>query len=414
MPPTASLPITESVTPATQEELAEYVRGAYGDSVALYPIGGGTSLDYGLPPRQSGHGVILTGLNRVVDFPARDLTVTVEAGITMQALAETLAAEGLRLPVDVPQVAQATLGGVIATATSGPRRFGHGTIRDFVIGIAAVDGRGELFHGGGRVVKNVAGYDFCKLLTGSLGTLGIIAQATLKLRPLPQRTALVAVRLPSIEAAEPMLAALMTSQTTPVAIELLHGAPWQDDAALGTAAPKAQQPALVVGLEGTAAEVGWMIDQLRQEWNAQVAGESVVIEGEACDALWRRLADFPAREAALTLKGGVVPSGVTRLVAAVLAIDPQASIEAHAGNGIVYVHFDALPPQGLSRTLVGQLQPLAASLQGHLVVLRNASGSEATPQSTWGTLGAQLALMTSVKEQFDPRDILNPGRFVYM
>ena len=104
----------------------------------------------------------------------------------MGFLKQTLASEGLMLPLDVPQQEAATLGGVIATNTNGPRRFGLGTVRDYVIGIEAVNGKGQLFHGGGRVVKNVAGYDFCKLLTGSMGTLGVITQATVKLKPIPE------------------------------------------------------------------------------------------------------------------------------------------------------------------------------------------------------------------------------------
>src|SRR6185369_14097741 len=112
-------------------------------------------------------------------------------GITMQALAELLAKERQRLPIDVPQAEQATIGGVIATNWNGPRRFGEGTVRDYVIGISAVDGRGQPFKGGGRVVKNVAGYDFCKLLTGSLGTLGIITQLSLKVKPRTECTAAI-------------------------------------------------------------------------------------------------------------------------------------------------------------------------------------------------------------------------------
>ena len=120
------------------------------------------------------------------------------------------------------------LGGVIATNASGPRRYGQGTIRDYVIGITAVDGRGVEFHGGGRVVKNVAGYDFCKLLTGSLGTLGVITQVTLKVKPRPRVSSLVACDVASFEEAEKLLAAFGQSRTTPTAIELLSGPAWNE------------------------------------------------------------------------------------------------------------------------------------------------------------------------------------------
>src|SRR5205823_15004930 len=140
--------------------------------------------------------------------------------------------ERQRLPVDVPQAERTTIGGVIATNWNGPRRFGEGALRDFVIGIHAVDGRGLPFKGGGRVVKNVAGYDFCKLLTGSFGTLGVITQVTLRLKPIPDQSALVACSVPDLAAAEKLLAALVKSETSPTAIELLAGPEWQRNSPL--------------------------------------------------------------------------------------------------------------------------------------------------------------------------------------
>ncbi len=223
---THPLPLSETFVPATQAELAECVARGFASSTPMYPLGGGTSLSTGLVSRRNGWGISPSQLTRVVDYPARDMTITVEAGITIAELAKVLAEQGQRLPIDVPRIAEATLGGVIATATSGPRRYGHGTIRDFVIGIHAVDGRGVPFKGGGRVVKNVAGYDFCKLLTGSHGALGVITQATLKLRPLAIATAMVVCDIDTWERAETLLAALVQSQTTPTAIELLAGPDW--------------------------------------------------------------------------------------------------------------------------------------------------------------------------------------------
>src|SRR6266403_2689729 len=147
------LPISDTVAPSDQAELASYVHVAFEGATPLYPIGGGTSLDFGLPSKAQGRGLSLAKLNRTVDYPARDMTVTVEAGVTMKALADLLATERQRLPIDVPQAERATIGGVIATNWNGPRRYGHGTVRDYVIGISAIDGRGLPFKGGGRVVK---------------------------------------------------------------------------------------------------------------------------------------------------------------------------------------------------------------------------------------------------------------------
>lgn len=406
--PTApSLPIVEQVRPTTPAELAEAVRKCYIDNTAVYPLGGETSLDFGLPGQREGVGLSLAGLDRVLDYPARDMTITVEAGVTLQTLAQTLAAERQRLPIDVPHADRATLGGVVATNFNGPRRYGHGTVRDYVIGISAVDGTGMPFQGGGRVVKNVAGYDFCKLLTGSLGALGVITQVTLKVKPLPETTAFVTTRVENVSDAERLLAALVHSQTTPVAIELLSGPEWRNaDIDVGDAY------LLAVGFEGTAVEVDWQVQRLGQEWRELGAPRNTVFGDAAADALWRQLAAFPAvAAAALVLQASIVPSAVTSFLAALRDIDPACSIQAHAGNGAVVARFAEFPQDGLARTLVGRLQPAALAGRGHVAILSNPGGAEMTHQSVWGG-SAPFWLMGEVKQKFDPRGILNPGRFV--
>ena len=142
-------------------------------------------------PGRPGVAIDTRSLGRVIDYPHADMTITVEAGITAAALRAVLAEQNQRLLIDVPQADRATLGGVFATNTSGPRRFGLGRPRDQIIGVSFVTSEGVVVKGGGRVVKNVAGYDFPKLLTGSMGTLGIITQMTLKVRPMPEASAIV-------------------------------------------------------------------------------------------------------------------------------------------------------------------------------------------------------------------------------
>jgi len=410
---TVTLPVKDTVVPAIQDELVAAVRSSVVSDTPLYPIGGGTALDLGLPAKAPGRGLSLANLNRVVDYPARDMTVTVEAGVTMQALAELLAKERQRLPIDVPQAERATIGGVIATNWNGPRRFGEGTIRDYVIGISAVDGRGQPFKGGGRVVKNVAGYDFCKLLTGSLGTLGVITQVTLRLKPIPEQMALVACAVTNAPAAEKLLASLITSQTTPTAIELLGGPAWQADSTLTGLGPLGKSGLyLVVSLEGTGVEVEYMSRQLTTEWRTQ--GVDPLVVGEAA-SLWRRLVEFSAEgESPLVLKASVAPSGTAAIIEAAQRLDPDCSIQAHAGSGIVLLQMSKFPDQGLSRALVGSLQPAAAAHHGHLSILRNPSGAEMTHQCVFGATDAPLWLMSEVKRKFDPRDILNRGRFIYV
>ena len=162
-------------------------------------------------------------ISRLIDYPFADMTITVEAGMTLSALRAILAEQHQRVLVDAPDPERATLGGIYATNTSGPRRFAAGRPRDQIIGVSFVTSEGVVVKGGGRVVKNVAGYDFPKLLTGSMGTLGIITQLTLKVRPIPEASALVWVPFWNPKSLADTLDQLNTSGTRPVALEFLNG-----------------------------------------------------------------------------------------------------------------------------------------------------------------------------------------------
>lgn len=405
------LPITEVIQPESVAELATLV----GDSdTAIYPLGGQTSLDFGLIPRKSGIGVSLQHLNAIVDYPARDMTITVEAGITMQKLAATLAVEQQHLPIDVPHPGRATLGGVIATNFSGARRYGCGTMRDYVIGVQAVDARGTTFNAGGRVVKNVAGYDFCKLLTGSLGTLGIITQVTLKLKPIPASSVLVACTVPDAQTAEQRLGDLVNTATTPVAIELLAGHAWeQADSVLSGVSPDDEYFGwLVVGLEGTAPEVEWMVEQLPREWSANA---SHVFRGADADALWQQLRDFSAADDEsnydFVIKATTVASGTVPIVAVAKRLG--CDIQAHAGDGVTILRFSDPPAAGLTRVLSAELMPLATHYHGNVTMLAAAQPGELTATAVWGRGDQAVELMTGIKAAMDPHNRLNPGRFVY-
>lgn len=403
------LPVRQVVAPQSVDELVALMGDCYRAGTPVYPSGGGTSLDYGLIPRQQGLGISLAGLNRVVDYPARDMTITVEAGITMAELNRLLAAERQQLPIDASESELATLGGVIATNTNGARRYGYGTVRDYVIGISAIDGRGMPFKAGGRVVKNVAGYDFCKLLTGSLGTLAVITQATLKVRPVAEQSAFVRLGVAGQSEAEQVVSALAQSSATPVAIELLAGALWSE--ALGAETTAYQ---ILVGLDGTRIEVDWMLGQLADDFRAMGLAPATITDAKSVRAIWAKLTEFPAdRAAALVVKASVLPSQTVGLVARLQELDPAVAIQAHAGNGIVIARFAHVAAEGAASWLVKKLQPLVRAAGGSLVALSTATPGELTRQAQWGHATPDSGLMLAVKRQFDPKGLLNPGRFVY-
>ena len=395
--------------PTTAAEVVETVRSAIAAKTPLRPVGGGRSLDLGVAARVAALDVPLTGLRRLIDYPARDMTVTVEAGMTIAELTRTLTEQRQRLPIDAPHANVATIGGLIATNFSGPRRYAAGTMRDYVIGISAVDGHATLFKAGGRVVKNVAGYDLCKLLVGSHGSLAIITQVTLKVRPQPESALLVACDLASAEQAEHSLAALVHSRTTPVAIELLAGPAWSASGAVG-AGLAANHWRLVVGLEGTEPEVRWMRGQLRDELAPFATGE---FREHAQSADWQPLIDFPATaESPLVMKISVVPSRVVSLMQTLQHSAPGVSLLAHAGSGIVLARFSELSAT-TTKSIVQQVQPAVAAAQGSSVVWSCPTSEELTPLVAWGPPRADRPWMQQVKQQFDPHGLFNPGRFVF-
>jgi len=402
------LPISATLRPSDARELAGTLADAYGNATAVYPLGGESSIDFGIPATRPGVGVATTGLDQLIDYPARDMTITVESGIRIAHLNEVLRAERQEIPWDVPAAGEATVGGVIATNFNGARRYGCGAIRDHLIGITAVDGRGVMFHGGGRVVKNVAGYDFCKLLCGSLGTLAVITQVTLKVRPLPERRAWAAVYPDSLQQAEELLAALEHDPISPTAIELLGGrealiAPLDPDRKL----------AILVMFEGLDCEVNWSLGRLRE-----IVGHAGIGRLDAPfqtpDDFYQQFIEFPARGGAAIVARGCLPPGqLGGFLPKVWQVDPDCSLQAHAGNGLFMLRMSRIPGEGLSRSFVAFLQAEARAHQGSLVILSNPAGVEVTRQSTLGGGYAPYRLMESVKRQFDPANILNPGRFMF-
>ncbi len=410
MPPTSCLiddfgPVPV-VRPASVEELSDRVRRAAAEKLAVYPLGGRTMLGLGLPPTRPGIGFDMTGLAEVIDYPARDMTITVQAGITVACLQTLLKTENQRLPVDVPRPAQATLGGVLAANVSGLRRHGFGTLRDYVIGISVVNDEGHSTKAGGRVVKNVAGYDLCKLYVGSLGTLGIIQQVTLKLRPLPEERALVLISCVPNQV-RPLLEELHRTRTRPVGIELLN------ESAVGALPDMPRAPrVLAVGFEEKEATVAWQVEQLTRELSGPSSTAMDARLGAASDALWHALAELPLQDsAALSFKANVLPSAAADFFEKAAALPDGLLLQAHAGNGIVFGHAPAgltLEPAASMLTL---LHEWAATAKGNVVVTRCPTAWKAT-LPIWGRPREDAWLMKAVKDKLDPAHLFNPGRFL--
>jgi glycolate oxidase FAD binding subunit len=339
------------------------------------------------------------------------MTITVQAGITMGKLQAILAPENQRLPIDVPRADRATLGGVLATNSSGPRRFGHGTLRDYVLGISAVNDEGQEIKAGGRVVKNVAGYDLCKLFIGSLGTLGVITQVTLKVKPLADEHALVALACAS-EEVEPLLDLLSQTRTRPVCLELLNGptaSKMFPDA--GMPAPDASW-IVVVGFESNVQALEWQMQQLVREVRGRCKLDGRL--GRTATPFWQALADFPCRASVsfshVTFKANMLPGGTVSFCRQTVELAPQAMLQAHAGNGIVLGHLTDVTEQRAAE-LLKALRGLAKPHHGAVVVMDCPPAWKRT-LDVWGPPRSDVALMREVKNKLDPRNLFNPGRFV--
>ncbi|HEX9076231.1 MAG TPA: FAD-binding oxidoreductase, partial [Anaerolineae bacterium] len=207
--------------PDTPDQVAGILKNASDARSSVVPLGGATMLELGSPLERADLVISLKNLDRVLDYQPANLTVRAEAGLTLGALNQILAAEGQYLPLDPPCPDRATLGGILSANASGPLRVRYGTARDLLIGIRVALSDGQIVRGGGQVVKNVAGYDLPKLFVGSLGTLGIIVEATFKVAPLPKVTGTVLASFHELEHACKVASRVLMSPLLPLSIEVL-------------------------------------------------------------------------------------------------------------------------------------------------------------------------------------------------
>ncbi len=421
-----------AVFPGSVEEVAAIVGLAAEAELPVVPWGGGTAASVGTPAPRAGLVLGLRRMSRLVEHEPGDLTATVEAGMTVAELQGALRTRGQWLSLDPPDADRATLGGVVAANASGPRRHLYGTSRDLLIGVTVVTAEGGVVKGGGKVVKNVAGYDLPKLFIGSYGTLGVIVEATVKLRPLPDAERLVGARFDRLKDAGAAVRALMASDLIPNAIELLDAAaatalvagPAGDAPGLGTtlagappATPAPSRALLVVGFDGLPEQVEWQSAELGRLVTSFGGRETPPVPPET----WPRLPGAPlAAFAAVTavMTFGVLPTQVAELMeqgaGVARARGVQTAWAAHAGVGVVTAAlFSDREPQepGPIASLLSEWREMARAGGGH-ATLEWAPLAVKAQVPVWDDPGAAGRIMQRIKAQLDPKGILNPGRFV--
>lgn len=390
------------VYPNTSEQLAEVVATAYQHRWALLPCGGGSKLHWGGVPTGIQLIVSTARLNTLIDRAVGDLTVTVEAGMKLASLQNILASAGQFLAIDSAYPDLATVGGTIATGNTGSWRQRYGGVRDQVLGISFVRADGQVAKAGGRVVKNVAGYDLMKLFTGSYGTLGIVSQVTFRVYPKSLASGTV-VLTGNREAIAKVTQTLIGSELTPTAADVLS--------------PDVVKQLNIGGEMGSIARFQSGAESVEEQSTRLLEiGEKLGLKSSRYadadeDDLWQRLTEIMQesdRAGAIACKIGVRPTEAVATLAKFDELTGGSGVgQIHASSGLGGLRFDCED----AKEQVLQMRQVCQSNGGFLTIL-SAPVEVKQQLDVWGYTGNALELMRKIKKQFDPENILSPNRFV--
>jgi len=383
------------VEPGSVEEISGVMKLAAREGLAVSPRGGGTKTHLGDAPRQLDLIVSTTRMNEIMEHTPGDQIFRAEAGVRLEDLQERISESDQMLALDPPE-SGATLGGIIAANSSGPRRYKYGTVRDLIIGITVVLHDGTVAKAGSKVVKNVAGYDLSKLFTGSLGTLGIIATANFRLHPLPKASRTVAVEVESPQQAQEATQSIVHSQVEATAIELHYA----EDEKLLTVLLES----IPGGMDAKVETASFLLKQF---------GEVRTLSEEEADHLGPLTPPAVADE--IVLKLGAPPAELGSVLESVLGAAERRGlahprITGHAGTGVTFIGFSG-EDEDAAVGFVGEMREIQTRKSGN-VTLQRAPLTLKQRVSTWDNGGDYLGLVRRVKEKFDPRGGMNPGRYL--
>ena len=388
--------------PDTVENLAAIIQEAAQEKWRIIPCGNGSKLDWGGLTERINLVVSTQKCDRIIDHAVGDLTVTLEAGVRLADLQASLQATNQFLPIDPIYPQEATIGGIVATADTGSLRQGYGGIRDLILGISFVRADGKIAKGGGRVVKNVAGYDLMKLFTGSYGSLGIISQVTFRTYPLPEASLTVAITGEAKSIAE-AIKKIKNSGLTPTAADLIT-------ASVIANLEIGDHLGLLIRFQTIPESITEQTSQLK------AIAESLDLpvtsyQDEAEAQIWQKLSALtriPHNSEAVTCKLGILPSSAVQLLQELEAMQPGRYFgRIHIGSGLGQLQFLASDIAAITKT-----RSLCQENRGFLTVL-SAAKSLKQQIDIWGYSGNAASMMTKIKQQFDPQNILNPERYLF-
>ncbi len=386
------------IRPETPQEVAEVLAEAEAHEHGVAPVGGGTALTLGNPPERLDVALSLERLNGILAYEPTDLTLSVAAGTPFAQVQAVLAEHGQTLPIDVPDPERATIGGLVATGLAGPRRYGLGTLRDLLIGIAVAHPSGAVSKAGGLVVKNVSGFDLMRVYHGSLGTLAVIVSANFKVLPLSRFECTVLAPYASLDEALAASVCVRSSRIRPSALEITN---------------TAGQWWVAARIEGREATVRLLANECREMLRA----EAQTLEAGDSAAWWH---DYVASESlgsqasATLVRAGVVPRQIGPMIAQALDLAKASSLHVD----VVHVS------PGLGSVLLGLRvaeDPLSVERfhrwRNALLALADTVTVLSAPVAlkrgidVWGAPPQTLDIMRALKREFDRKRVLNPGRF---
>ena len=407
-----------AVSPADVEAVSEVLSFASSEGMMVTPWGGGTQMGLGNMPRGIDLVLGVRSLNHILFHEPADLVASVEGGVTLKTLQEELARQGQMLPLEAPLPSRATIGGILAANSSGPSRLSYGTPRDWLIGIKVVHSDGKVTKSGGKVVKNVTGYDLNKLYIGSIGTLGVIVEATFKVAPQPPDRRTLIATYASLTTAMDSAYEVLSQSWTPQALQVVDREIISRLPGLGVTGYK--QAAVLALLTGRRAAVERKADEFARVTEKGGATSVESLPMGDCDGLWQRVTDLGWDKEGtpeLVVKVSALPSQLRDLltVAGSLAGPPfSQGVLADVGFGLVRLLWWA--EDGISSTtadveaIINGLRDWARRNTGYVVVER-CSTEVKRNIDVWGEGLEGLAIMGRIKKELDPAGILNPGRF---
>jgi glycolate oxidase FAD binding subunit len=387
----------EVFSPSTVEEAAAVLGEKAGARASVGFVGGGTALGLGRPPRRLDAVLRTEHLTRIVEYAPSDQIIVVEAGLTLAALQRAVAAHRQRLALDPPLAERRTIGGLLATNGFGPRRTRYGSLRDLIIGVSLVRADGVLARGGGKVVKNVAGFDLPKMMVGSLGTLGLVATATFRLHPLPESDITLVARERTARGVRELVSAMRGAQLEPAAVAaLLQG----------------QRFEVAIRFEGFPAGVAEQRDRLRQLVGGP-GGACDVLDEAAAAAFWARH-DAARTAGPFRAKVAMLPSAFEEFFERVFptfrAALSEAAFAVYPTLGISF--FSGVPSGDVAAAAAIASARSFLAAGGGSLVLEEAPDGVRAHADPWGPPPAAFELMRALKARLDPEGRLNPGRFV--